>query len=166
MMWGSCFWKHSLPWGHNILIFSSKFRFSWTLAPAWLTRHFVEQSFSCAIIRLQVFTIQRPVNVRNETEGLVAFSNLLISLGNRIDVDWAVVGSHCEIRAIWRKFHFMNDFFSIFDMNHFCHISIRIKSKAISSKSRTRNLRSCIKVHVSEKKKCLKGRKYLQELEN
>lgn len=155
MMWGSCFWKHSLPWGHNnSLTVPSKSRFSRTSVPAWLTRHSVEQSFSCTIVRLQVFAVQRPVDVRNETEGLVAFSDFLIPLGNRIDVHGAIVGSHCEIRTIWRKFHFMNDFFSIFDMNHFCHISIRIKSKSISSKSRNRNPRSCIKVlYVSEKKK-------------
>lgn len=110
-----------------------RFAFHKYSMPAWLTRHFVEQSFSCAIISLQVFTIQRPVNVCNETKGLVAFSNFLIPLGNGIDVYWAIIGSHCEIRTIWRKFHFVNDFFSIFDMNHFCHISIRIKSKVISS---------------------------------
>lgn len=130
---GSCFWKHSLPWGHDdilihLLTLVGSFDFHHHPGPAWLTWHLVEQAFSRAVIGLQVFAIQRPVNVCDETKRLAAFSNFLIPLGNGIHIHWAIIGSHREVRAIWRKFHFMNDFFSIFDMNHFCHISIRIKT--------------------------------------
>lgn len=90
--------------------------------------------------------------MRNEIKGFVVFFNFFISLGNSVDVYRVIIGFYCEIRIIWRKFYFMNDFFSIFDMNYFCYIFIRIKSKVISSKFRNRNFKLYFKVCALEKK--------------
>lgn len=119
----------SLEYPHTFLPWFQSYVLHKHLMPLWLTWHFVEQPFSAPSLSLQVFTIQRPVNVCDETERLVAFLNFLMPpLATAWSVYWAIIGSHCgHLEKI--SFH-LNDFFSIFDMNLLSIISERIKKQS------------------------------------
>lgn len=120
-----------------------------------LTRHSVEEPLPSPVIGLQVLAVQRPVDVRDEAKRLVTFSYFLIPLGNSIDIHRAIVGPHRQVRTIWGKLHFMNDFFSVFDMDHFCHVSVGIKRKVTVRGSRNRKPRSCFERGMSQERKIL-----------
>ena len=88
-----------------------------------LTWHLVVQPLGGTGVCLDVSAVHRPVQVGDEAGATRAATQVFVALGNRVDVNEIVVGSHCEVVPIRGVLHLMEDLLAVLDMGNLRQIS-------------------------------------------